>query len=118
MKSSTAKSFNLPQNIRQTIDLGAVANNYAANLHLCCQHGTASYFLAPTVHAHMITSGFVPRKHILNRLIDIYCKSYNLNYAKKLFDKIPRPDVVARTTLIAAYSESREPKLAREGWHL
>ncbi|XP_073300938.1 pentatricopeptide repeat-containing protein At1g25360 isoform X1 [Primulina huaijiensis] len=114
MKSSIAICFNLSQNLRQTTDLGAVANNYAASLHLCCQHGTASYSLAPTVHAHMITSGFVPRKHILNRLIDIYCKCSNLNYAKKLFDKIPQPDVVARTTLIAAYSASREPKSARE----
>ncbi|RZC71016.1 hypothetical protein C5167_034209, partial [Papaver somniferum] len=46
-----------------------------------------------------------PRGHILNRLIDIYCKSNNIVYARYLFDKIPKPDIVSRTTLISAYSE-------------
>lgn len=62
----------------------------------------------------MVASGFRPRGHILNRLIDIYCKSSNIVYARHLFDKIPEPDVVARTTLIAAYSASGNLKLARE----
>ncbi|KAL6562937.1 hypothetical protein OROHE_005524 [Orobanche hederae] len=63
---------------------------------------------------NMLTSGFAPRGHILNRLIDLYCKASYFRYAKKLFDEIPEPDVVARTTLIAAYSASGDPKLARE----
>nr|GMD03759.1 pentatricopeptide repeat-containing protein At1g25360 [Ipomoea batatas] len=62
----------------------------------------------------MITSGFKPRAHILNRLIDIYCKSSNLPYARHLFDEIPQPDIVARTTMVAAYSASGDPKLAAE----
>lgn len=62
----------------------------------------------------MIASGFTPRSQIRNRLIDIYCKSFNFNYAKKLFDEIPKPDIVARTTMIAAYSSSGRPKMARE----
>ncbi|CAN4123140.1 unnamed protein product [Withania somnifera] len=62
----------------------------------------------------MITSGFRPRSHILNRLIDIYCKNSGLVYAKRPFDKISQPDVVARITMIAAYSASEEPKLARD----
>lgn len=62
----------------------------------------------------MIASGFRPRGHILNRLIDIYCKCSNLSYARKLFDEIPQPDVVARTTLVAAYSAAGNPKLARD----
>ncbi|KAL6570044.1 hypothetical protein OROMI_014558 [Orobanche minor] len=63
---------------------------------------------------NMLTSGFAPRGHILNRLIDLYFKASYFRYAKKLFDEIPEPDVVARTTLIAAYSASGDPKLARE----
>ncbi|PIA53498.1 hypothetical protein AQUCO_00900235v1 [Aquilegia coerulea] len=62
----------------------------------------------------MITSGFKPRGHILNRLIDIYCKSRNLTYARFLFDEIPKQDIVARTTLIAAYSEAGNTKHARQ----
>ncbi|XP_010271478.1 PREDICTED: pentatricopeptide repeat-containing protein At1g25360 [Nelumbo nucifera] len=95
-------------------DVRATANRYAALLQLCCPQGPKSYSLARSVHAHMITSGFRPRGHILNRLIDIYCKSRNIAYARHLFDAIPKPDIVARTTLISAYSVEGSLKLARE----
>ncbi|CAI9112060.1 OLC1v1012433C2 [Oldenlandia corymbosa var. corymbosa] len=102
------------ENARHVFDMRAIANRYAALLQLCDPRRPAAESRARTVHAHMITSGFSPKSHILNRLIDIYCKSANVNYAKKLFDEIPHTDVVARTSLIAAYSASRKPKLARE----
>ncbi|KAI3465495.1 hypothetical protein Pfo_022158 [Paulownia fortunei] len=114
MKNAAAKSLYPPQRLRRTADISAAANHYAAKLQLCCQRGASAYTLAPAIHANMIVSGFMPRAHILNRLIDIYCKSSNFSYAKRLFDEIPEPDVVARTTLIAAYSTCRNPKLARE----
>ncbi|KAH7848800.1 hypothetical protein Vadar_008203 [Vaccinium darrowii] len=95
-------------------DIRAVPNFYAAQLQLCCPHTPTSYPQARRVHAHMITSGFKPRGHILNRLIDIYCKSSNLVYAHHLFDRIPEPDVVARTTMLAAYSNSSKPNMALE----
>ncbi|KAL3830560.1 hypothetical protein ACJIZ3_019362 [Penstemon smallii] len=114
MKNVAAKSLQATLHLTQTGDRSAAANHYASMLQICFQHCPFSYPLASTVHAHMVTSGFRPRGHILNRLIDIYCKSSNFYNAKKLFDEIPQPDVVARTTLIAAYSVSGEPKLARK----
>ncbi|KAL7154453.1 hypothetical protein ABFS83_03G003000 [Erythranthe nasuta] len=114
MNNAASKSLYPAQHLRRAADLSSAANNYAAKLQLCCQRGPSQYTPALCIHAHMIVSGFTPRAHILNRLIDIYCKSSNFTYAKKLFDEIPEPDVVARTTLIAAYSSSRNPKLARE----
>lgn len=95
-------------------DVRALANRYAAHLQLCCRQNPMSYSLARTVHAHMLAAGFRPRGHILNRLIDIYCKSSNLTYARKLFDKISEPDIVARTTLVSAYSAIGDLKMARE----
>ncbi|KAI3928452.1 hypothetical protein MKW98_024053 [Papaver atlanticum] len=86
-------------------DVRAIANRYAAQLQFCCTQNPISHSLAQSVHANIITSGFKPRGHILNRLIDIYCKSNNIVYARYLFDKIPKPDIVSRTTLISAYSE-------------
>ncbi|KAL6570038.1 hypothetical protein OROMI_014552 [Orobanche minor] len=97
-----------------TVDHTATANIYATKLHLHRHCGPPTYSLVQTGHANMLTSGFAPHGHILNRLIDLYCKASNFRYAKKLFDEIPIPDVVARTTLIAAYSASGDPKLARE----
>ncbi|CAA2999638.1 pentatricopeptide repeat-containing At1g25360 [Olea europaea subsp. europaea] len=112
--SAAVRYLHPSQNLRQSPDFHAVANFYAAQLQLCFQHGSASYSLAPNIHAHMITFGFRPRGHILNRLMDIYCKSLDFTHAKRLFDKIPQPDVVARTTLISAYSASGDPKFARD----
>ncbi|EPS72239.1 hypothetical protein M569_02517, partial [Genlisea aurea] len=94
-------------------DVGEAANLYAGKLRLCWEKGPAGYSLAGGVHGHMIVSGFIPRRHILNRLIDMYCKSSCFDYARKMFDEIPQPDVVTRTTLIAAYSSYGNPKMAR-----
>ncbi|KAJ6392245.1 hypothetical protein OIU77_026075 [Salix suchowensis] len=90
------------------------ANRYGSLLQICCLQSPISYSLARPVHAHMIASGFQPRGHILNRLIDIYGKSSKLEYARYLFDEIPQPDIVARTTLIAAYSAAGDLKLSRK----
>ncbi|KAH7567181.1 hypothetical protein JRO89_XS07G0028200 [Xanthoceras sorbifolium] len=89
-------------------------NHYASKLQLCHSRSSVSFSLARTVHAHMISSGFKARGHILNRLIDIYCKSSKLILARKLFDEIPHQDVVARTTLVATYCASGDLKTARE----
>ncbi|KAG6598480.1 Pentatricopeptide repeat-containing protein, partial [Cucurbita argyrosperma subsp. sororia] len=91
-----------------------VANRYAAKLQLCSPQDPASFSLARAVHGHMIASGFKPRGHFLNRLLEVYCKSSNLVYARQLFDEIPSPDAIARTTLITAYSASGNLKLGRE----
>ncbi|KAL6571975.1 hypothetical protein OROMI_012933 [Orobanche minor] len=115
MKNAAVKSFLYPtQHQRRTADVRAMANYYAAKLELCFQCGPSGYTLSAGIHANMIASGFVPHAHIRNRLIYFYCKSCNIDYAKRLFDEIPEPDVVARTTLITAYSASRNPKLSRE----
>lgn len=91
-----------------------MADRYAAQLRFCCRQNPVLYSLARTIHAHMITSGFRPKYHIFNLLISVYCKSSNISFAHKVFDKIPEPDIVARTVLISAYSTARNLRLARE----
>ena len=61
-------------------------------------------FIDRTTCAHMIASRFKPCGHILNCMMDIYCKSSNIAYALHLFNKIPKPDIGATMTLIALYS--------------
>uniref|UniRef100_A0A803QA14 DYW domain-containing protein n=1 Tax=Cannabis sativa TaxID=3483 RepID=A0A803QA14_CANSA len=96
------------------MEVGKLANRYATQLQFCRFQNPISESLAQHVHAHIIVSGFRLRGHILNRLIDIYCKSSNLTYARNLFDQIPKPDIISRTTMIAAYSVAGNLKLARE----
>ncbi|XP_022962489.1 pentatricopeptide repeat-containing protein At1g25360-like isoform X1 [Cucurbita moschata] len=100
--------------MRNALDIRMVANRYAAKLQLCSPQDPTSFSLARAVHGHMIASGFKPRGHFLNRLLEVYCKSSNLVYARQLFDEIPSPDAIARTTLITAYSASGNLKLGRE----
>ncbi|KAL0557889.1 hypothetical protein IC582_006441 [Cucumis melo] len=100
--------------MRNVLDVRVLANRYVAQLNLCCPQNPSSYSLARTVHAHVIASGFKLRGHIVNRLIDVYWKSSDFVYARQLFDEIPQPDVIARTTLITAYSALGNLKMARE----
>ncbi|KAK7343989.1 hypothetical protein VNO77_13165 [Canavalia gladiata] len=88
------------------MDVRAVANRYLAQL----THTS----LARAVHANILTSGFRPSPLIINRLIDRYCKSSNIPYARHLFDKIPKPDIIATTTLLSAYSATGNIKLANQ----
>ncbi|CDY24406.1 BnaCnng04730D [Brassica napus] len=90
-----------------------IANRYAANLTLCFPLRRTSLQLARAIHANFITFGFQPRAHILNRLIDVYCKSSELRYARNLFDEIPEPDKIARTTMVSGYCASGDISLAR-----
>ncbi|CAA7036392.1 unnamed protein product [Microthlaspi erraticum] len=91
----------------------AIANRYAANLRLCLPLRRTSLQLARAIHANIITFGFQPRAHILNRLIDVYCKSSELHYARQLFDETSEPDKIARTTMVSGYCASGEITLAR-----
>ncbi|XP_039117717.1 pentatricopeptide repeat-containing protein At1g25360 [Dioscorea cayenensis subsp. rotundata] len=94
-------------------DVRAIAGSYAAHLH----HLSSLRHRLPllrALHAHIITSGFVPRAHILNRLIDLYSKSGDILSARRLFDSSPLPDAIARTSLLTAYSNSGLLPLARQ----
>ncbi|XP_010549219.1 PREDICTED: pentatricopeptide repeat-containing protein At1g25360 [Tarenaya hassleriana] len=89
-----------------------IANRYAAYLRLCFPPTGASLPLALSIHANITASGFRPRAHIVNRLIDFYCKSSKLDYARTLFDEIPKQDGIARTSMISGYSNSGNIKLS------
>ncbi|CAH2033949.1 unnamed protein product [Thlaspi arvense] len=91
----------------------AIANSYAAHLRLCLPLRRTSLKLARAIHANIITFGFQPRAHILNRLIDVYCKSSELRYARQLFEETSEPDKIARTTMVSGYCASGDINLAR-----
>ncbi|KAM7250764.1 hypothetical protein ACFE04_022647 [Oxalis oulophora] len=97
----------------------SISNHYEFLLKLCgtTQSTSLSFSLARTIHGNMLTSGFVPRAHVLNLLLNIYSKSSKITYALHLFDRIPEPDIASRTTLIHAHYESGNFKLALEMFH-
>ena len=103
--------------MRNTLDIHTVANCYTAQLQLYCSQRSSSYCIVQTIHAHKIASGFKPH-HILNCLMDIYCKSSNIAYASQLFNKIPELHKVARMTLITAlYYKKSKGSLGSIWWN-
>ncbi|KAG1342078.1 putative Pentatricopeptide repeat-containing protein [Cocos nucifera] len=110
----------------QPFDVAKLANRFAAHLQLLSAvlpKASASATTGPTpllrglraLHAHILASGFKPRAHILNRLIDLYAKSSDLPSARRLFDAASRApaDAVAATSLVNAYAASGHLPLAR-----
>ncbi|CAL9049426.1 unnamed protein product [Musa banksii] len=99
-----------------SLDLAPVANHYAAVLHRVATAPAPFLRCLRAVHAHILASGFKPRAHILNRLIDLYSKSGDLPSARRLFDATTarRHDSIAATSLITAYSAGGHLDAARQ----
>ncbi|XP_008783105.2 pentatricopeptide repeat-containing protein At3g02330, mitochondrial [Phoenix dactylifera] len=57
-------------------------------------------------HAQMITTGFVPTTFVANCLMHMYVRCSNLDYARKVFDRMPEKDTISWNAMISGYSES------------
>ncbi|XP_024975735.1 pentatricopeptide repeat-containing protein At3g02330, mitochondrial [Cynara cardunculus var. scolymus] len=57
-------------------------------------------------HAHMIVSGFLPTVFVTNCLIQMYIKCSNLEYAHKVFDRMPQRDTVSWNAMVFGYAGS------------
>ncbi|KAK9743442.1 hypothetical protein RND81_03G239700 [Saponaria officinalis] len=85
------------------VDFRALATHYATQLKLCYPPDPTSFSRVRIIHAHIITSGFISRGCILVSLINVYCKHRKVKYARRLFDEMPQPSIVASTTMVSAY---------------
>ncbi|KAI4372654.1 hypothetical protein MLD38_010857 [Melastoma candidum] len=59
------------------------------------------------VHAHMITTHYLPPVFLRTRLIVLYAKCGLLEDARHVFDEMPLRNVVSWTAMISAYSQKR-----------
>ncbi|GMY08597.1 pentatricopeptide repeat-containing protein At2g39620 [Fagus crenata] len=64
------------------------------------------------VHREIARRGLECDVFIGTGLVDIYCKMGDLKSARKVFDFLPKKDVVAWNTMIAGLSQSEEPREA------
>ncbi|KDP41521.1 hypothetical protein JCGZ_15928 [Jatropha curcas] len=68
------------------------------------------------IHAHMIKTGTQKDFYVMTFLVIVYSKCGAMGIAKKVFDKLPRRNTVAWTSLMTGYAQNAQPDLAIEAF--
>ncbi|KAK6933788.1 Pentatricopeptide repeat [Dillenia turbinata] len=74
---------------------------FAGVLNTCADHAVENF--GREVHAHMVRLGFDPVSFAASALVHMYSKCGNVECAKRVFNGMPKPDLVSWTSLIAGY---------------
>ncbi|XP_058069502.1 putative pentatricopeptide repeat-containing protein At5g52630 [Magnolia sinica] len=67
---------------------------------------------AQIIHTHIIKAGAQQDLFLSTFLINVYAKCGAMEFARKLFKKVPRQNVVSWTALITGYVHSSQPEIA------
>lgn len=65
--------------------------------------GLAALEKGREIHGHILRKGYLPDLHVACALVDMYVKCGLLVIAQKLFDMIPKKDLISWTVMIAGY---------------
>ncbi|EFH59525.1 pentatricopeptide repeat-containing protein [Arabidopsis lyrata subsp. lyrata] len=75
---------------------------YLKALKLCSYQNVKKQLLL--IHGNSVTNGFGSNLQLNDMLIDLYLKQGDVKHARKLFDRIPKRDVVSWTAMISRFS--------------
>lgn len=64
------------------------------------------------LHGHVIKTGTHQDVFVMSFLVNVYAKCGHMKDARKVFDYMPRRNVVAWSTLLVGYVQNSQPKLA------
>lgn len=67
---------------------------------------------AQSIHAHIIKTGTHQDLFLMTFLVNVYAKCGTMGYARKVFDNLPRRNVVSWTLLMSGYVKNSQPELA------
>ncbi|XP_062113879.1 putative pentatricopeptide repeat-containing protein At5g52630 isoform X2 [Humulus lupulus] len=91
-------------------DASSESSYYVDLLRECIEKNSVSD--AEMVHAQIIKTGILEDVFVSTFLVNVYVKCGNMGNARKLFENLPRRNVVAWTTLMTGYVNNFEPHLA------
>lgn len=80
---------------------------FAGVLNGCADH--AAEGLGRQVHGHMTRVGFDPCSFAPSALVHMYSKCGNMQSARRVFDKMPHPELVSWTSMIVGYAQNGQP---------
>lgn len=86
---------------------------YIANLLQSCID-KKSHLSGKLLHAHICRIGLSTDTFLLNRLIELYFKCNNTDYAHNLFDKMPQKNVYSWNALLCEYCKSGKLESAQK----
>ncbi|RVW58123.1 putative pentatricopeptide repeat-containing protein [Vitis vinifera] len=67
---------------------------------------------AQKIHAHIVKTGAHKDAFLMTFLVNVYAKCGTMETARKVFDELPRRNVVSWTTLMTGYVHDSKPELA------
>lgn len=82
----------------------SISNHYCSLLKLYCENH--NQLQAKKIHCLIIKTLINTETFLLNNLISAYYKLGNISYARKVFDKIPQPNLFSWNNVLALYSKS------------
>lgn len=85
-------------------------STYVSLLQECINRKSLSN--AKIIHAHIVKTGSHQDFFVMTFLVNVYGKCGNMEEARKVFDNLPRINVVSWTSLISGYVQNSQPELA------
>lgn len=85
-------------------------SSYVSLLQECVNRKSLSN--AEIIHAHIVKTGSHQDFFVMTFLVNVYGKCGNMEEAQKVFDNLPRINVVSWTSLISGYVQNSQPELA------
>ncbi|GFP91616.1 pentatricopeptide repeat-containing protein at4g13650 [Phtheirospermum japonicum] len=114
-KNHSTKDFSLEfkealSSIREASHRKLESSSYVPLLQECIDNNSVSR--VEPLHAHIIKTGFREDLFLMTLLVNVYTKCGMMASARKVFDNLPRRNVVTWTSLMSGYVRNSQPVLA------
>ncbi|XP_047307624.1 pentatricopeptide repeat-containing protein At3g02330, mitochondrial-like [Impatiens glandulifera] len=109
--------FHSFRHIRSVTTVAAEGKRTFSHIFQQCSE-RAAIFPGKQAHARMVLTHFTPTVFVTNCLMQMYIKCSTLDYARKVFDRMPDRDMISWNAMIFGYVGSRNLEVAHSMFDL